>query len=207
MKILIDNGHGVETPGKRSPDGKFREYAWTRENACMVCDMFQAEGYDAELLVPEETDVSLAERCRRVNEWCKNLGKENVLLVSIHNDAAGNGSRWCSARGWSIFTTRGITEADKLAHCIWIIANRIFVNPKMVRRYSNAKYGKDFEENYYILLHSYCPAVLIENFFQDNREDVAYLNSDNGKVCCAETIVEGVKLYLLYKEEGTEPPF
>lgn len=26
MKILIDNGHGVETPGKRSPDGRFREY-------------------------------------------------------------------------------------------------------------------------------------------------------------------------------------
>ena len=28
MKILIDNGHGVETPGKRSPDGRFREYAY-----------------------------------------------------------------------------------------------------------------------------------------------------------------------------------
>ena len=23
MKILIDNGHGNNTPGKRSPDGKF----------------------------------------------------------------------------------------------------------------------------------------------------------------------------------------
>ena len=30
MKILIDNGHGVDTPGKRSPDGKLREYAWNR---------------------------------------------------------------------------------------------------------------------------------------------------------------------------------
>jgi len=25
MKILIDNGHGQFTPGKRSPDGNFRE--------------------------------------------------------------------------------------------------------------------------------------------------------------------------------------
>ena len=24
MKILIDNGHGVDTPGKRSPDEKLR---------------------------------------------------------------------------------------------------------------------------------------------------------------------------------------
>lgn len=30
MKILIDNGHGRETPGKRSPDGTLREYAWNR---------------------------------------------------------------------------------------------------------------------------------------------------------------------------------
>lgn len=28
MKILIDNGHGVDTPGKRSPDRKLREYAY-----------------------------------------------------------------------------------------------------------------------------------------------------------------------------------
>jgi N-acetylmuramoyl-L-alanine amidase len=27
MKILIDNGHGIDTPGKRSPDGVLREYA------------------------------------------------------------------------------------------------------------------------------------------------------------------------------------
>lgn len=27
MKILIDGGHGIETPGKRSPDGVLREYA------------------------------------------------------------------------------------------------------------------------------------------------------------------------------------
>ena len=33
MKILIDNGHGENTPGKRSPDGKFREYLYVREIA------------------------------------------------------------------------------------------------------------------------------------------------------------------------------
>ena len=33
MIILIDNGHGIETPGKRSPDGRFKEYLWNREVA------------------------------------------------------------------------------------------------------------------------------------------------------------------------------
>ncbi|MCQ2117987.1 MAG: N-acetylmuramoyl-L-alanine amidase, partial [Bacteroidales bacterium] len=36
MKILIDNGHGLETPGKRSPDGSFREFAYTREIAARI---------------------------------------------------------------------------------------------------------------------------------------------------------------------------
>ena len=33
MKVLIDNGHGSDTPGKRSPNGRLREYAYTREIA------------------------------------------------------------------------------------------------------------------------------------------------------------------------------
>lgn len=67
MKILIDNGHGVETPGKRSPDGRFREYKYNREIARAVVEHLQLRGYDAELLVPEENDISLEERVRRAN--------------------------------------------------------------------------------------------------------------------------------------------
>ena len=29
--ILLDNGHGENTLGKRSPDGKLKEYAYARE--------------------------------------------------------------------------------------------------------------------------------------------------------------------------------
>lgn len=36
MKILIDNGHGSNTKGKRSPDGRLMEYAYTREIAELV---------------------------------------------------------------------------------------------------------------------------------------------------------------------------
>jgi len=192
MKILIDNGHGASTPGKRSPDGALREYKWCREVARMVCDQLQAEGFDASLLVPEDSDISLAERCRRANKH----PKKSTILVSIHNNASGNGSRWMSARGWSIYTTKGITEADRLAECIWKKAKRTFRSPLTVRSYSNAKMGNDYEENFYILLHSYCPAVLIENFFQDNKEDVAYLLTNEGKATCAEVIVEGIKSYI-----------
>ena len=107
MKILIDNGHGIDTKDKRSPDGRLLEYAQNRLIASRIVSALQAQGLDASLLVPEETDISLPERCRRVNEWCRKLGKDNVLLISIHCNAA--------ARGWCAYTTRGNTRADALA--------------------------------------------------------------------------------------------
>ena len=62
MKILIDNGHGVNTPGKCSPDGVFREYKYTREIAAAVVQHLQYRGFDAALVTPEEYDVSLRAR-------------------------------------------------------------------------------------------------------------------------------------------------
>ena len=98
-KILIDNGHGVNTPGKRSPDGRFREYAYARLIASGVVQHLIYRGYDAELLVPEPYDVCLKERTRRVNTICEDIGKTNVLLVSIHVNAAGHGDKWYNATG------------------------------------------------------------------------------------------------------------
>ncbi len=95
MKNLIDNGHGIDTKGKRSPDGRLLEYAQNRLLAGRIVSALTARGLDTSLLVPEETDISLTERCRRVNEWCRQLGKDNVLLISIHCNAAGRGDRWC----------------------------------------------------------------------------------------------------------------
>ena len=70
MKILIDNGHGVDTAGKRSPDGVFREYKFAREVAAAVVEQLKALGYDAERIVTEEQDISLQERCKRTNAVC-----------------------------------------------------------------------------------------------------------------------------------------
>lgn len=75
-------------------------------------------GLDAELLVPEDDDISIAERVRRVNAACFLLGKQNVILVSIHVNAAGNGSKWLNATGWSVYTCKGQTASDKLAECL-----------------------------------------------------------------------------------------
>lgn len=105
MKILIDNGHGENTPGKRSPDGSLREYAYAREIANRIAHELSARGYDAERIVRETVDVPLSERARRVNEVCGRYGTANVVLVSIHCNAAGNGAEWMNARGTPIYHT------------------------------------------------------------------------------------------------------
>ena len=66
MKILIDNGHGENTPGKRSPDGVLREYLYAREIADDIVRELVKKGYDAERIVKENVDVSLAERFLRI---------------------------------------------------------------------------------------------------------------------------------------------
>ena len=70
MKILIDNGHGIQTKGKRSPDGKLLEYAYTRELARQVVKILKSRGYDSELLVPEDDDIPLSERGIRSKSMC-----------------------------------------------------------------------------------------------------------------------------------------
>ena len=107
MKILIDNGHGLMTAGKRSPDGLFREAFYNREIARKVVADLLDKNLDAELLVPEDDDISLSERVRRINAHCLALGKKNVIVVSIHVNAAGNGSKWLNATGWSVYTCSG----------------------------------------------------------------------------------------------------
>ena len=193
MKILIDNGHGHNTPGKRSPDGKFREYAYNREIAKrIVADLIDRE-YDAELLVPEDNDISLEERVRRVNALCSAHGKSNVILVSVHVNAAGNGSKWTNATGWSVYTCKGQTASDKLAECLCEAAIKNFPGKRIRTDYSDG--DSDWEENFYILRHTLCPAVLTENFFMDGL-DLEFLQSKAGKQAIVDTHVEGIVEYI-----------
>ena len=193
MKILIDNGHGHNTPGKRSPDGKFREYAYNREIAKRIVADLIDRGYDAELLVPEDNDISLEERVRRVNALCSAHGKSNVILVSVHVNAAGNGSNWTNATGWSVYTCKGQTASDKLAEYLCEAAIKNFPGKRIRTDYSDG--DSDWEENFYILRHSLCPAVLTENFFMDGL-DLEFLQSKAGKQAVVDTHVEGIIEYI-----------
>ena len=202
IKILIDNGHGNDTPGKRSPYScsgvepaiEFYEYKWNREIAERVVNDLLLIGYDAELLTPEINDISITERIIRANSICNRLGKENVLLISIHANAAGDGSKWMSGKGWSAYTSIGNTNSDKLAECLYNAANVNFNGRKI--RVETLDGDSDYESDFSICKKTKCIAVLTENFFFDNVDDVNYILSEEGKDAVIRTHVDGIIEYL-----------
>ena len=193
MKILLDNGHGPDTPGKHSPDGALREYACNRLIARQIAERLQSLGYEATLIVPEDTDIPLPERCRRVNDICRPYGKDNVILISVHINASGNGTQWMTARGWSAYTTKGNTQSDQLATCLYKAAEKYLPGHKI--RTDSTDGAPDLEENFYILRHL-CPAVLTENLFMDNPKDCRFLLSKEGQEAIVNLHIEGTCKYL-----------
>ena len=193
MKILIDNGHGENTPGKRSPDGMFREYKYVREIAEDIERELRKRGYDVERIVTETIDVPLAERARRVNEVCGKLGASNVVLVSVHCNAAGNGE-WKNARGWCAYTSKGKTKSDELATMLYVEAGHNFAGQTIRKDFSDG--DPDWEEGFYILRKTKCAAVLTENFFMDNQNDVSYLLSLEGRTQIVKTHVDALIKYV-----------
>ena len=113
----------------------------------------------------------------------------------MHLNAAGDGTKWMNATGWSCYTCKGQTESDRLADCLYQSAIRHFPDRCIRTDYSDS--DPDREEQFYILRKSWCPAVLTENFFMDSRYDLEYLQSRAGKQAVVDTHVEGIVEYLL----------
>ena len=115
IKVIIDNGHGDPplTGGKLSPDGRLKEYHYCREIAQRMSRQLTLRCIDTILLVPEKTDTLLRERVRKVNGWARKLGAANVVLVSIHNNAADADDKWHSARGFSVFLSKNASDKSK----------------------------------------------------------------------------------------------
>ncbi len=192
MKILIDNGHGSNTLGKCSPDGKLREYAWARDIASRLVAELKKRGLDAERIVTEETDISLRERCRRVNAICAKLGSKNVMLISIHINAAKSDGRWHDASGWSGWVAPNASQKSKiLAQTLYDEAAKR--NLKGNRSVPSCRY---WVGNFAIVRDTNCPAVLTENLFQDNKAEVEFLMSERGKQEIVNLHADAIQKYI-----------
>lgn len=192
-RLLFDFGHGYDTPGKRSPDGRLLEYKYVREIGSAVESHFRSLSIPTEIIVPEEKDITLQERVKRVNDIVTAHSSDQCLLLSIHVNAAGMGKEWMSTRGWCVYTYRYASNASQ------VLANNFYDAAKELgaKILTPTKTQKYWTSGFYILKNTKCPAILTENFFQDNKEDVDMLLSKEGR-----TLVENIQIIGLSKYLG-----
>ncbi|WP_455095844.1 N-acetylmuramoyl-L-alanine amidase [Prevotella koreensis] len=161
----------------------------------------------------QERNRELNLRVNTVNDICARYGKENCIYVSVHVDASPPADgKWHMAGGWSAWTTPGKTAADTLAECLYEAAKNnlagyasLMQQGKVAGKYSPKQRplridvsdgDSDQEARYYVLSNTACPAVLTENLFQDNKSDVDFLLSDEGKHAIERLHVEGICKYI-----------
>lgn len=189
---ILDNGHGDNTPGKRSP--QFGEnlpilYEWefNRDIVKRIAAMCTNAGIEYRVLVPENNDVSLQARCERANQIYSVTGGK-CFLFSIHANAGGG-------TGWECYTTKGETKSDRIAE---ILANewRAEFGDQWRIRADYSDGDADKESQFYILQHTKCPAVLSENLFMDNYKDYQFLMTDAGRERIAKVHFETIRLIL-----------
>ena len=197
ITIIFGTAHQKSILGKGSPDGKFREYKYSREVCKAASEILKDMGYRVFIDV-EDDDLhmtqsrELSTRCKIVNELVKQY--KDCIYVSIHVNAAASDGKWHEGTGWEVYTSVGKTKADELATCLYNAAKYNVNDKKMRTDFSDG--DADKEAHLYVLKNTNCPAVLTENFFQDNKKDVDYLLSDEGFHAIVRLHVEGILNYI-----------
>lgn len=165
MRIMLDAGHGLNTPGKRTPDDSMREFQfnsavadYTKELLLCYEDVTVDFAHDPS----GKIDISLLARTNTANS------KKSVVYVSIHGNAAGNG--WSSATGIETFIhpTNNTAISRKLAN---------LVQKKLVLATGLRDRGVK-TANFHVLREVDMPSILIEGGFMTNKTEAALMKSE-----------------------------
>lgn len=194
LYVILDNGHGAETPGKRSPvwpsGDQLVEYEFNRAIVNKVSFALEKAGIKNTRLVPELHDVSITERIVRANRIIAAANKDGYqcVLVSVHANAGGG-------TGFEVLTSVGKTRSDDLSEIFYRLAETVYLkNFKMRRDTSDGDSDKE-TDRVSILPKTHCPSVLTENLFMDTWKDCSVLLSDFGKEMIAEMHVKAIEEY------------
>lgn len=183
--VLIDNGHGEDTLGKCSPEQfskRIFEWEYTRKLSKALSKELDNNGIKNIVITPENKDIPLSERVRRVNKYSNEY---ECILISIHLNAS---SRINTGTGFEVFTCESCSEKSKMLSRIFKDTFSKIVPTKKNRGSKTS--------NFYIIKKSKCPAILTENMFMDNEKDIEFLTSSEGFEKIVKYHLESILLYI-----------
>jgi N-acetylmuramoyl-L-alanine amidase len=204
--IILGTAHLRTTPGKHSIDKRLYEYAYSREIVSMLEHELKARGYtviidymatepNSAMLALKYTNNNTKElkyRVGIVNNLCKKYGTSNCVYVSIHVNAAKGDGKWHDARGFSIFVSLNASTNSKR------LAKLFTQHAKAMRLTGNRSVPSIgyWQKNLCVLRETACPAVLTENLFQDNKADVDFLLSEQGRQAIVNLHLKAIEDYV-----------
>ena len=197
---IIDFAHGSDVAGKQSPDGRHKEYLWSRKVGKMLAERLKQEGFEVAFTNTKDTEIGLSRRKEIANNLDAPRGGTKFLL-SLHNNAAGMGNEWCAARGFEIYTTKGQTRSDLFATVIFEQLQEDFPTADGYKHRIDPSDGDpDKEANFTVLMGNNYWGVLLEWLFQDNPDDVALLEDDSVN----RELVESLTKALIFIDENLD---
>lgn len=195
---LLDPGHGgmipdgegglkyATAPAKMHTfeDGfTIYEGVFNRQVITMVKEIMKGKEMKYIDVVNSEYDIPLSERVQKANQFY--VGDKRCGYFSMHGNAANS-----KAHGIEIFTSKGETTSDKYATIIMESIMKEFPEEKFrLDTWSDGDIDK--EANYYVLRKTAMPAVLLEMWFFDNRQDAEKMDNPIMRRRVADAIVKG----------------
>lgn len=190
VKIVLDAGHGYNTPGKRSPDG-MKEYEFNRAVANYANALLKGyENVHVTFTHSDASDVSLNARTDKANAIHADA------FVSIHANAFGAGGfNHVSGVESFIYPRAGADTAE--------FAKAIHDEVASVSGLSNRGLKK---ADFHVLRETKMMAVLVECGFMTNKNDLDKLKSDSYRRAVAGAIVEGLAKHFKLKKKPVPKP-
>ena len=183
--VCLDPGHGVESPGKCSPDKSYYEHEFALDMARRIQAHMERCGVR---VVLTRTDEHCPTGKADTNDLLKRVAISDAagadLFVSIHSNASGN--EWSSASGLMIYTSAGPETASRNVAAKAVLARMTAAGVEL----RGSPLVHDIE--LVVTRKTAAPAMLIEYGFHTSRTEVALLKKSSYRAKLAEATAKGV---------------
>ena len=184
ISIALGCAHGIDVPGKQSPDGTFREWRFSRDIQFQVANILKSQGYEVYLVNAQDSEIGLSNRKKYLNQLPPT---KPLVYITLHNNAAGSEGKWLNATGIEVYSSRGETKSDKIATLFLEMCEEAF--PEFKYRKDLQDGDPDKEANFTELMSKW-PSILIEWLFMDSKKDIQYLKDDVHKQSLVNFLVD-----------------